>query len=213
MPCYVCHARLSSIHLEYKVLDFLSFPKKLSLGSAVFGPPHIQSTFPLYHFIHLYRLLTDIPLRLSKHNFIMASPLFNERFIILTIDEDKNPIEVVDYRTPKATYLGACICLAVAACKTPKARAFFENYAEEFCSHSSYNWHENKSKEELYDTFWTIFDPKGCIWFEDKSLVHPDIIGFHHRVDWGKHGMDFNPQYQGIHLNGQASKKSACLAP
>ena len=148
---------------------------------------------------------------MSKHNFLMASPLFNERFIIITIDENNNPIEIVPHHHDKATYLGACICLAVAACKTPEGRAFFEAYAGKFCPQSSNSWRKHMSNEQLRDFFWSRFSPKGCIWLDDKTIKNLDLMGLHHRVDWGTDGFQFDPLLQGIHLNAQASKKSACF--
>ena len=141
----------------------------------------------------------------------MASPLFNESFNILTIDENGNPTEIVPHYEDKATYLGSCICLGVAALKTPTGREFLKNYAGRFCPQSSNSWRQDLSNEQVLDLFWDKFSPKGCVWFYDKALKNLDLMGLHIRVDWGTSGYQFNPQLQAIHLNGPASEKRVCL--
>ena len=175
----------------------------------------VRALSPFPHNFHLYLLLTDLPLHLSKQTFVMASkqtfvmasPMFDEPFNILTIDENNNPVEVVPHHESRATYLASAICLGVAALRTPVGSAFLQSYAERFLPQSSNSWRKNMSGKQVEDLWWKKHLHNGSLYIEDWTIKHKDLMGFHHRTEWGTDGRDFDPQLQAIHLNGPASEK------
>ena len=138
----------------------------------------------------------------------MATPAFNEAFIIGEVDVHGQPTKIWPYYTNLATYMSMPINLALKLSEKPIFKAALSILANEILPQSVDSWRKKLSDEEVATIFIGKIQNRYPVSFVERSLDNPDLLAAHWRRICHGNGYNFEPHAHCIVLNGRVSRNS-----
>lgn len=136
----------------------------------------------------------------------MASPSFNEDYLIIRVNQHDQPASTIPHYENAATYISVSISICRGMLRTTKAKEAFKEFAETFHSDLPETTAEEYTQmfiNKILDRFPPIF--------VDYSMLNPDLIACHFRRKWVGYLEAFDTRKQGIAINGPVSRKQPDL--
>ena len=140
----------------------------------------------------------------------MTSPSFNEAFVIIRLDENGRPCEIIRHNTEAFTYMASPIDLSRQTLKTPTVKTAFKELVEDFDQTLMEIQYKDLPEDEVVKIFIDMVMEYFPILFIDPSLTNPDYRAVHWRSPGD--GADFDTRKQSIVLNAVVSRSERNLA-
>ena len=136
----------------------------------------------------------------------MATPLFNEAFIIFDRDPNGKPTEIFSCDTRVATYVSTSIMICREMLKDSTVRDAFQTLAYEVDPKWTGSWYQNLTPKDVAELFIKKILDSFPLVFVDQSMTNPNTLAVTWRREWGVDGSSFESRTQGIVLNGSVSQ-------